>query len=60
MRLRRSRVDEYASLHKYVKKNIVGGDALFLPALSFLFLLGLIRYLPKTDSIEYLEPHETV
>ena len=38
-----------------IKKEIVSGEYLFLPALSFLFLLGLIDYQAKTDMIEYIE-----
>jgi hypothetical protein len=53
-RLRVRRVDEYSSLRKHVKESVVGGDALFLPALNFLYLVGLIEYRPKIDSIEYL------
>lgn len=59
-RLRVRRVDEYDTLRKYVKKAVVGGDVLFLPALNFLYLLGLIDYLPKTDSVEYVGPNESV
>jgi hypothetical protein len=33
---------------------------LFLPTLSFLYLLGLVEYRPKTDSLEYVGPNETV
>lgn len=60
VRLRSRRLDDYESLRAHVKKKVVGGDILFLPALNFLYLLGLIDYRPKTDSIEYLGPHETV
>jgi len=59
-RLRTLRVDEYDTLRQYAKKTIVGGDLLFLPALNFLYLLGLIEYRPKTDAIEYVGPNETV
>lgn len=59
-RLRRSRVDEYAVLRSFAKKKVVGGDVLFLPALNFLFLLGLIDYHSKTDAIEYLGPNEAI
>jgi hypothetical protein len=60
IRLRGRRVAEYDELRKYVKKAVRGGDILFLPALNFLFLLGLIDYRPKTDSIEYVGPNEAV
>jgi hypothetical protein len=57
-RLRARRVDEYDTLRKYVKKAVIGGDVLFLPALNFLYLLGLIDYRPKTDAVEYVGPNE--
>lgn len=59
-RLKTRRVDEYDALRKYVKKSVVGGDVLFLPALNFLFLMGLVDYRPKTDAVEYVGPNETV
>jgi hypothetical protein len=55
-RLRERRVDEYDVLRKYAKKSVIGGDVLFLPALNFLYLMGLIDYRPKTDAVEYVGP----
>lgn len=54
--LRKRRFDRYGDLRTFAKKAVTGGDVLFLPALNFLFLLGLIEYRPKTDAIEYVEP----
>lgn len=54
-RLKKRRLDNYDDLRAFVKKAVVGGDILFLPALNFLFLLGLIEYHSKTDAVEYLE-----
>jgi hypothetical protein len=51
--LKKRRIEEYGKLRAYIKKNISGGDFLFLPALNLLFLLGLIEYRAKTDAIEY-------
>ena len=59
-RLKARRFDEYDVLRKFAKKNVVGGDVLFLPALNFLYLLGLIEYRPKIDAVEYVGPNETV
>lgn len=59
-RLKTRRVDDYDNLRKYAKKAVVGGDVLFLPALNFLFLMGLIDYRPKTDAVEYVGPNEAV
>lgn len=55
-RLKTRRLDDYDSLRKFAKKMVVGGDLLFLPALNFLYLLGLIEYRSKTDAVEYLRP----
>ena len=59
-RLRKRRLDGYSALRGYAKKMVNGGDVLFLPALNFLFLLGLIEYRPKTDAIEYVGSNEAV
>lgn len=59
-RLKVRRLDDYNGLRKYTKKAVSGGDVLFLPALNFLFLMGLIEYRPKTDSVEYVGPNEAV
>ena len=59
-RLKLKRLDEYDSLKKFAKTKINGGDVLFLPALNFLYLLGLIEYRPKTDAVEYVGPNDTV
>ena len=58
-RLKSRRLDNYDNLRKYAKKTVSGGDVLFLPALNFLYLMGLIDYRPKTDAVEYIGPNET-
>lgn len=58
--LKKRRLAAYDDLLKYAKKAVPGGDVLFLPALNFLYLLGLIEYRPKTDAVEYVGPNETV
>lgn len=59
-RLKARRIDGYDSLRKYAKKTVIGGDVLFLPALSFLYLMGLIEYRPKIDAVEYVGPNENL
>lgn len=59
-RLKARRIDEYDMLRKFAKKSVLGGEVLFLPALNFLYLLGLIEYRPKTDAVEYVGPNETI
>ena len=59
-RLKMRRLDDYDSLRKHAKKLVVGGDVLFLPALNFLYLMGLIDYRPKTDAVEYVGPNEAI
>lgn len=58
-RLKLRRLDDYDNLRKYAKKTVSGGDVLFLPALNFLYLMGLIDYRPKTDAVEYVGSNET-
>lgn len=55
--LKTQRLVSYDDLLKHVKQSVVGGDVLFLPSLGFLYLLGLIEYRPKTDSLEYVGPN---
>jgi hypothetical protein len=55
-RLKSRRLEHYQDLRELAKARIKGGDVLYLPALNFLFLIGLIDYRPKTDSVEYLGP----
>jgi hypothetical protein len=59
-RLKSRRLDDYHGLSTYAKRAVSGGDILFLPALNFLYLMGLIDYRPKTDSVEYLGPNEAI
>jgi hypothetical protein len=59
-RLRLRRIEEYTVLREFAKREVAGGDFLYLPALNFLFLLGLIEYRPKNDSFEYVGPNEVV
>lgn len=59
-RLKKDRIGDYDTLRKNIKKSITGGDILFLPALNFLYLLGLIEYHQKTDAIEYIGPNEAI
>jgi hypothetical protein len=51
--LRKQRVAEFSQLRKLARNFSKGTDVLLLPALSFLFLLGVIEYRPKIDSFEY-------
>lgn len=52
--LKKYRVQGYDALRHFARKQVVGSDFLFLPALNFLYLMGLIEYRPKTDSLEYV------
>ena len=59
-RLKTRRLDDYDSLREHARKFVVGGDVLFLPALNFLYLMGLVDYRPKTDALEYVGPNEAI
>ncbi len=53
--LTRYRVVEYGALVEHCVKRKHRVDYLFSPALGLLFVLGLINYLPKSDSFEWLQ-----
>lgn len=59
-RLKTQRIDDYDALRKFAKKSVIGGEVLVLPALNFLYLMGLIEYRPKTDALEYVGPNEVI
>lgn len=59
-RLKIRRIDGYDDLRRFARNKVVGGDVLFLPALNFLYLMGLVEYRPKTDVVEYVGPNETI
>ena len=52
--LKQKRTESYTNLLLIVEKNTKNAKTLFLPALNLLFMLGLIRYLPKADRFEYV------
>ncbi|HHW4671313.1 MAG TPA: ABC-three component system middle component 8 [Xylella fastidiosa subsp. multiplex] len=59
-RLRKDRFSRYDVLRALAKQRIAGGDVLFLPALNFLYLLGLIEYRGATDTVEYVGNNEVI
>jgi hypothetical protein len=58
--LRAKRLDSFDSLRALCRTKVVGGDVLFLPAVSFLYLVGVVEYRPKTDAFEYVGPNDPV
>ena len=60
LRIKTQRIEDYDTLRSFAKKKVDGADFLFLPALNFLFLLGLVEYRPKNDSFEYVGPNEAL
>lgn len=53
--LSRHQVVKYDALYEHCKGKSNDIDYLFSPAVSLLFLLGLIEYLPKADSFHWLQ-----
>lgn len=51
--LRRKRAVSYDDLKSVLAKRSRGTEFLFTPALSLLYILGLVNYLPTIDSFEY-------
>jgi hypothetical protein len=56
--LKRRRIETYGELLQLAKTKVRGGDALFLPAVEVLYLLGLIEYRRKADSFEFVGPEQ--
>jgi len=56
MKLKKKRQMKFDDLKNDAQKFVRGGEALFLPTVNFLFLLGVIEYRPKVDSFEYTGP----
>jgi hypothetical protein len=54
--MRLKKVEHYTDLRELIRARSFADDVLFVPALSFLFVLGLIEYRPKADLIEYTGP----
>jgi hypothetical protein len=59
-RLREQRLCEYQSLLDVARKSVSGGEVLFIEAINFLYLLGLVDYHPKNDAFEYVGPNAAV
>ncbi len=53
-RLKHVRLDRYDDLVSYISDNNSCAKYLFLSAMNFLFLLGLVEYHTKNDSFEYI------
>jgi hypothetical protein len=54
--MRKTKVESYEEVRGLVRERSLTNDSLFVPALSFLFMIGLIDYRPKADIIEYVGP----
>jgi hypothetical protein len=52
-RLQTRRVMAFEDLRVQLRKSNPGTERLFVPALGLLYLLGLVEYRPKADSVEY-------
>lgn len=52
--LRKNQVITYDDLKTVLAKKNRSVEFLFTPSLSLLFLVGLVEYLPKVDSFEYV------
>lgn len=57
-KIKKERLVAYETLHDLIKNEVRGGSELLLPALNFLYLLGLVKYHLKIDSFEYVEKDE--
>ena len=56
VRLQQDRVCRFADLRASLSDLGDDADAVFLPTVNFLYLVGRIDYHTQTDSFEYLQP----
>ncbi len=54
-RLKKVRLEQYDDLSDYLQKKNSDGKYLFLAAINFLYLFGVVEYHTKTDSFEYIK-----
>lgn len=54
--MRHKQIESYVAVRDLVRKQSFTNDVLFVPALNFLFALGLVDYRPKADILEYTGP----
>ncbi|MBI9112751.1 ABC-three component system middle component 8 [Maridesulfovibrio ferrireducens] len=59
-KISKTRTEKYEDLRTHIKQKVIGGDFLFIPALNLLYILGIIKYYPKNDIIEYVVNHEAI
>lgn len=52
-RLKKIRIDKYDDLLDFLQKKDAEAKTLFLSAINFLYLMGVITYHKKTDCFEY-------
>lgn len=52
--LMKKRIVNFNDMQEVVKNYTQAGNTLFLPAISLLYLWGLVEYHPKNDSFEYI------
>lgn len=52
--LRARQTVSFDDLRAFGKRKTKHSELLFTPSLNFLYLLGLVEYLPKVDSFEYV------
>jgi hypothetical protein len=52
--LKKRRIAEFREVRELAKKSSKGTDALLLPAVNLLFMIGVLEYRAKIDSFEYV------
>ena len=56
--LRTKQTVSFDDLRSFGRRKTKNSELLFTPSVSFLYLLGLVEYLPKIDSFEYTGDHK--
>ena len=59
-KMKKDRISSLDDVISYIKKKSSGNEVLVMPSLSFLFLVGLIEYHSKNDSVEYVGDYDSI
>lgn len=59
-KVKKERICNLDDILVYVKKKVSGNEVLVMPSLSFLYVLGLVEYHSKNDTIEYVGDYDSL
>jgi len=59
-KIKKDRISSLDEILVHVKNKVSGNEVLIMPSLSFLYLVGIIEYHSKNDTIEYVGDYDSI